>query len=155
VPSPIQASVQLSAPLSLAYRRGTSFESFPDFLPGLDAVRVLGDARLCFQAAVGGTSHTWEARIAELVRNRRLAIESEDYLPITGVFEFHSPRRGLTEVHAEVTYELDPVRGRLLDLLLDPQRQLEEGLRRFAAAVEAEHGNGDARRVASDGAGHR
>lgn len=137
--SRIDALVQVRAPLSMTYRRGTSFESFPDFVPGLDAVHALEDGAVRFVADVAGTKHDWEVRIAERVPNRRLVIQSEDRVRMTGVFEFSSQRRGVAVVRAEVSYDIDPLRGRLLDLLVDPKRQLEDGLRRFADAVEAEH----------------
>lgn len=138
MPYRIEACIEISAPLTVVYGRAARFEKYPDFLPGLAAVAVLSGDRVRFEAEVGGVRQGWEAHIAERVRHRRLVLVCSDPMALAGALEFQLIARGITELTAAVEYELDPVRARLAELLLEPRRQLEDGLRRFKDIVEHE-----------------
>lgn len=139
----LEAKIAVAVPMAVAYERSLRFEDYPDFVPSLTAVERLGRDRLSFVAEVSGERHEWGAQITDAQPHHRLRVEVTERVRAAAVVRFTANKSGGTQVHVEVEYHLDPLRARLLEMLVDPQRQLADGLERFKQAVE--DGNGSKR----------
>jgi hypothetical protein len=144
----LKASREIAAPLRLVYERAAAFEDYPAFVPGLVAVRQVSPRRLQFEARIGDSAHRWPARIAELRRDRSVAIVVDQRFRATARAGLRRAGPDATAVEVELEYALDPLRERLLGLLFDPQAQLEAGLDLFADWVEDEYRGTPRRRPA-------
>lgn len=100
------------APRERVYAYWTAFESFPDFLDGVDAVRDLGEGRFSFDlrspgggGAPGGGA-AWEARLVRAIPGSELAWESEpdSAVQCRGSVRFLSEEGGGTVVELEAEY---------------------------------------------------
>jgi uncharacterized membrane protein len=139
----LEAKIAVGVPVAVAYECSTRFEDYPDFVPSLTAVQRLGGDRLRFVAELSGERHEWGAQITDAQPHHRLRVQVTERVRAAAVVRFSAIKPGRTQVHVEVEYDLDPLRARLLEMLVDPQRQLEAGLERFKETVE--NGSGSRR----------
>lgn len=128
---PLEASAEIPETLAVVYERLVSFERYPEFLPGLVAVRRLSPRRLSFEAQVAGTNHQWPARITEQRRGRSVAMAVDERFRASARVHLHPVGPRVTALGVALDFDVDPFRERLLTLLLDPQQQLEAGVARF------------------------
>ena len=61
----IQTSIDVEVPLTTAYNQWTQFETFPEFMEGVERVQQLDDARLHWVAQIAGQRREWDAKITE------------------------------------------------------------------------------------------
>ena len=61
----IEKTVVVDAPVRAVYDQRTQFETFPEFMGGVQKVTQLSDDRLEWVAEIGGVRRQWEARILE------------------------------------------------------------------------------------------
>jgi uncharacterized membrane protein len=137
----VEKSIEVNAPPEEVYRFWRNFENFPRFMENLEWVRVIDDTRSRWR--VKGPAHIdaeWEAEIINEVPNELIAWRSLNGSNVdnAGSVHFRPTDRG-TEVKVEFLYH--PPAGRVgagLAKLLgeDPEKQVEEDLRRFKALVE-------------------
>lgn len=135
MPRRLEASAELSAPRSHVYACLVAFEQYPSFLPGVLAVRRVSPRRLVLVGRVGDEVHEWPARISEQRRDRSVALTLDQRLRVSARVQLESVGPEETRIAVEVDYALDPLRERLLNLLFDPQQQLDAGLERFVSWV--------------------
>ena len=64
----IEESIEIEVPVSTAYNQWTQFESFPQFMDGVERVEQKDDTRLHWVAEVGGERREWNAEITEHIR---------------------------------------------------------------------------------------
>ena len=63
--SRIEKSTEVNVPVSSAYNQWTQFESFPQFMEGVESVTQADDAHLHWRGKVGGEAREWDAEITE------------------------------------------------------------------------------------------
>ena len=54
MPSTVEKSVEVNAPISTVYNQWTQFEQFPKFMEGVEEVKQLNDKRLHWKVKVDG-----------------------------------------------------------------------------------------------------
>src|SRR5215211_6342454 len=69
----IEKSIDVRAPVNVAYNQWTQFEEFPRFMEGVKSVQQLDDKRLRWVAEIGGQEADWEAEITEQTPDQRVA----------------------------------------------------------------------------------
>jgi uncharacterized membrane protein len=69
----IEKSVDVAVPVSTAYNQWTQFESFPEFMEGVDEITQLSDTRTHWRTSVGGVTREFDAEITEQHPELRLA----------------------------------------------------------------------------------
>lgn len=55
-------SIDVNVPVSTAYNQWTQFESFPQFMEGVEEVRQLDHTRLHWRATIGGKTESGRRR---------------------------------------------------------------------------------------------
>ena len=68
----IEESIEIEVPVSTAYGQWTQFESFPQFMDGVERVEQTDDTHLRWVVEVGGEKREWNAEIIEQHADRRI-----------------------------------------------------------------------------------
>jgi uncharacterized membrane protein len=74
----IETSVEVEQPVRTVYNQWTQFETFPQFMEGVEEVRQLDDTHLHWRAKIAGQERQWKAEITEQTPDQRVAWKSVD-----------------------------------------------------------------------------
>jgi len=137
-----EKSVEVKAPVEVVFDLYSDFEKFPQWMEHIKEVRRTGE-RLTKWAADAplGINVEWEAETTTLEPNRRIGWRTlRGDIQTEGEVTFEKTERGTTMMHVSLGYE--PPAGHLGTLLAkffgtDPQKQMDEDLRRFAKLAES------------------
>lgn len=132
-----QNSIRVNVPVRTAYNQWTQFESFPQFMEGVEEVRQIDDKRLHWRAKVAGKQQEWDAEITEQLPDQKVAWRSLDGAPNAGVVTFNHVDDNTTLIMLQLDYEpqgLVEKTGSALGLL---QSQIEGDLKRFKQYIES------------------
>jgi Polyketide cyclase / dehydrase and lipid transport len=120
------------------YNQWTQFEDFPHFTEGVEGVRQEGDKKFFWRAKIGGKVKEWEARITDQILDQRIAWESVDGSPNSGVVTFEAAGPDATQVTAPIDYEPEGFLEKAGDALGIPSAKVEGDLQRFRDYLEEE-----------------
>jgi uncharacterized membrane protein len=134
--STIVESVDVAVPVRTAYDQWTQFESFPQFMEGVKAVKQLDDTTLAWVAEIAGKEERWKARITEQEPDQRVAWTAIDGARNAGVVTFHRLGEGRTRVTLQLEVEPDGAVETIGDALGLVQRRVKGDLERFKAFIE-------------------
>src|SRR4051794_1630347 len=132
----VEKAIEVNVPVRTAYNQWTQFESFPQFMEGVQEVRQLDDRRLHWRAEVAGKEREWNAEITEQHPDERIAWTSTVGAPNSGVVTFHYIDPTTTRVMVQMDFAPDgavEVVGSALGLL---ERRVAGDLDRFKAFIE-------------------
>src|SRR5215207_5054473 len=100
-------AVEVGVPVRTAYNQWTQFETFPQFMEGVEEVRQLDDTHLQWRAKVAGRTKEWRAEVTEQHPDERVAWRSEGGADNAGVVTFHKLGDGRSRVTAQIDAEPD------------------------------------------------
>jgi len=103
--SRIEKSIDVNVPVHTAYNQWTQFESFPQFMEGVEEVQQLDNKRLHWRAQIGGKEKEWDAEIVEQEPDQRVAWRSLSGAPNDGVVTFEPIDADTTRVTLALDYE--------------------------------------------------
>ncbi|HEY9290135.1 MAG TPA: SRPBCC family protein, partial [Microlunatus sp.] len=132
--------IEVNVPISTAYNQWTQFESFPQFMNGVDEVRQLDDKHLHWKVSVPGVSREYDAEITEQRPDEVVAWQSSGDTDHSGSVVFESLDDNTTKIMASINYDTEGVAEKAGDVLNVPQRQLKNDLARFKDFIEARGG---------------
>ncbi|HZT95540.1 MAG TPA: SRPBCC family protein [Chloroflexota bacterium] len=132
----VEKSIDVNVPVETAYNQWTQFESFPNFMEGVESVRQLDDRRLHWKAEIGGREEEWDADITEQIPDSRVAWTSISGAPNAGVVTFHRLSDDTCRVTLQIEYEPQGAVESLGDALGVVRRQVEGDLERFKEFIE-------------------
>lgn len=101
--STIEQSVEVDVPVTTAYNQWTQFESFPQFMDGVDEVRQVSDTLTHWKISIGGVKREFDADVVEQTPDQRIAWKSVDGTGHAGVVTFHR----LDDDHTRIMLQLD------------------------------------------------
>jgi hypothetical protein len=99
----IEQSIDVDVPVRVAYDQWTQFESFPEFMEGVESVRQVDDTHLHWVATVAGKRQEWDAEISEQLPDQRIAWHSTSGDGNAGAVDFHR----LSDTSTRVTLTMD------------------------------------------------
>ncbi|MEV8371126.1 SRPBCC family protein [Kribbella sp. NPDC056861] len=99
-------SVDVEAPITAVYNQWTQFESFPQFMDGVDEVKQLDDTHTHWVTSMAGVKREFDATITEQHPEERVAWASDSEPRHAGVITFHRIDDTTTRVTAQM--DLDP-----------------------------------------------
>jgi uncharacterized membrane protein len=134
--STIVESIVVDVPVTTAYNQWTQFESFPDFMQGVERVEQLDDTHLHWEAAVAGQRVEWDAEIVEQAPDRRIAWTSVDGRRNAGMVSFHRVNDTQTRIQLRMAYEAEGKLETLADALGLARRSVRGNLERFKRLIE-------------------
>lgn len=135
--STIEESVVVDVPITTAYNQWTQFESFPQFLEGVESVQQRDDKRLHWAAEIAGKRREWDAEITEQRPDGRVAWRSTSGAPNAGAVTFHRLSDEQTKVMVQIDYEPEGAVESVGDALGMVERRTKGDLERFKGFIEA------------------
>ncbi len=135
--SSVEQSIEVDVPVRTAYDQWTQFETFPQFMEGVEAVQQTDDTHLHWVASIAGVKREWDAEISEQLPDERIAWHALDGAENAGVVTFH----WLTDDRTKVMLQLDMEPEGLVETAGDKlgfvRRRVAGDLERFKDFVEA------------------
>jgi len=132
----IEKSVDVQVPVSTAYNQWTQFESFPEFMEGVEKIDQLSDTRTHWRTKIAGVAREFDADITEQHPDERVAWRTTDGPHQAGVVTFHRIDDRTTRVMLQMEYEPDSLVEKAGTALGLVQRTVEGDLKRFKEFIE-------------------
>ncbi|GHF82346.1 putative membrane protein [Amycolatopsis bartoniae] len=134
--STITETVDVDVPVTTAYNQWTQFESFPQFMEGVEQIRQLDDTHLHWVTKVGGATREFDATITEQHPDERVAWKSDSGPNHGGVVTFHRLSDATTRVTAQMDVDPEGFVEQVGDKLGVLNRRVKGDLRRFKEFIE-------------------
>ncbi len=132
----LEKTIEVSSPLSQVYNQWTQFESFPEFMQGVEEVRQLDDKRLRWKAQIAGKQEEWTSEIYEQVPDQKIAWRSIEGAKNGGAVKFKALGADRTEITLCLEYEPEGIIEQAGDMLGVVTRRVEGDLQRFKQFIE-------------------
>ncbi|HEY7782272.1 MAG TPA: SRPBCC family protein [Ktedonobacterales bacterium] len=136
-------SIDVNVPVRTAYNQWTQFETFPEFMEGVETVRQLDATHLHWTATVGGKRQEWEAEIDEQIPDQKVAWHSTSGDRNAGVVTFNRLGPDQTRVLLSLEYEPAGALERAGATLGFLERRVKGDLERFRAFIESRGAAGE------------
>ncbi|GAA5197583.1 hypothetical protein GCM10023346_32610 [Arthrobacter gyeryongensis] len=101
----VNRTIDVEVPVSVAYNQWTQFESFPEFMKGVEAVEQIDETALHFSTNVGGVKREFNAQILEQVPDSLVSWASIDGPRNAGTVSFEPLGADRTRVRVEIEWE--------------------------------------------------
>jgi uncharacterized membrane protein len=133
----IEESIEIEVPVSTAYGQWTQFESFPEFMDGVESVEQTDDTHLRWVAEVGGEKREWSAEITEQHADHRIAWKALGQEGPNGVVTFHRLDDSRTKVMVQMDYEPDGMKESLGSAVGLDSHRVKDDLESFKEFIES------------------
>lgn len=135
--STVMESIDVSVPVHTAYNQWTQFETFPEFMGGVEKITQIDETRTHWTTKIAGVEREFDAEITEQHPDERVAWKSVDGKQHAGVVTFHR----LSDEETKVTVQLDWATEGLIEkagaAIGADDRQIKKDLERFKAFIES------------------
>jgi uncharacterized membrane protein len=118
--SEVMSQIDVDVPISVVYNQWTLFESFPDFMGGVDEITQLDDTHTHWKVSVAGVE--WK---------------SVDGTSHAGVVTFHQLSPETTRVHVQLDWTPQGIVEKAGSLLNIDDAQVKSDLKKFKELIEA------------------
>ncbi len=129
-------SINVEAPVRVAYNQWTQFEDFPKFMEGVESVTQVTDDRLTWNVVIGGVRREFETTITEQTPDQRIAWTTIHGPAHAGVVTFHTIDGDTTRVTLQMDYDPDGLLETVADRLGFVSKKIEGDLARFQKFIE-------------------
>jgi uncharacterized membrane protein len=133
----IEESIEIEVPVSTAYNQWTQFESFPQFMDGVERVEQKSDTRLHWVAEVGGQTREWDAEITEQHPDHRVAWKALEEDGPNGAVTFHKLDDARTKVMLQFDYEPEGLKESIGSLIGLDSHRVKDDLESFKEFIES------------------
>ena len=134
-------TIDVDVPVTTAYNQWTQFETFPQFMDGVDEVVQVTDTLTHWKISIAGVKREFDAEITEQHPDERVAWRSVGGTGHAGVVTFHK----LTDSSCRVTLQLDTEPQGLVEKAGDAlgltTLNAKGDLKRFKAFIESRGGD--------------
>ena len=130
-------SVDVDAPISAVYNQWTQFESFPQFMGGVDEITQTDDTHTHWVTSIGGVTREFDTEVTEQHPEERVAWKSTDGTTHAGVITFHRLSDTSTKVTAQIDWQPEGVVEKAGSVLGFDDRQVQSDLDRFKVFIES------------------
>ena len=136
----IEESIEIDVPVSTAYNQWTRFESFPQFMDGVERVEQKDDKRLHWVADVGGETREWDAEITEQHSDHRVAWKAIDQNGPNGVVTFHKLDDSRSKVMVQMEYDPEGLKESIGSVVGIDSHRVKGDLESFKDFIESRGG---------------
>ncbi|HWV26502.1 MAG TPA: SRPBCC family protein [Aeromicrobium sp.] len=133
-------TVDVGVDISTAYNQWTQFESFPQFMEGVDKVEQIDDTHLHWVTSVGPVSREFNATITEQHPDERIAWKSDDGPQHAGVVTFHRLNDDETRVTVQMDIDPEGFAENVADKAGVIDRRVKGDVKRFKDFIESHGG---------------
>jgi len=134
--SNITKSVDVEVPVPTAYNQWTQFESFSEFMEGVDEVRQIDDTHTHWVISIGGVTREFDAEITEQHANERVAWNATEGINHAGVVTFHRLDEGVCRVTLQMDVDADGVAEKAAEKSGILGARVQGDLERFKKFIE-------------------
>ncbi len=135
----ITSDIEVDVPIRTAYEQWTQFESFPEYLSGVDEVTQLDDATTHWIVDVGGVRREFDARIIDQVPDDHIAWRSLNEVAHEGRVSFRPGSDGGTRVELSMQWEPEGFIEKAGAALHVDDMVVKHDLERFKDFIEGRH----------------
>ncbi|CAN7173310.1 cyclase [Arthrobacter sp. Leaf337] len=133
----LQETIEVEVPVSTAYNQWTQFESFPEFMKGVESVEQIDETSLHFRTDIAGVRREYNAQITEQLPDRRIAWVSTDKPRNAGEISFESLGPEHTRVTVALEWEPEGLVEKAGSAVGAVSHQLSADLKRFKHFIES------------------
>jgi uncharacterized membrane protein len=129
-------SIEVNVPIRTVYNQWTQFESFPQFMEGVDRITQQTPTRTHWETSIGGVTREFDAEVTEQHPDERIAWHSVTGPQHAGVVTFHRIDDRTTRVNLQMEFSpetLTEKAGAALGIL---SNRVQGDLKRFKEFVE-------------------
>ena len=134
--SRIIEQIEVDVPVRVAYDQWTQFESFPQFMEGIDRVVQLDDRTLEWTATIAGKTKHWRAEIVEQQPDTVVSWRSTEGARNDGNIAFEPLGPDRTRVTLQLDVEPEGLVEKAGDALGIVERRVRGDLERFREFIE-------------------
>ncbi|MFD6888033.1 SRPBCC family protein [Streptomyces sp. NPDC059957] len=135
--SKVEESVEVDVPVRTAYNQWTQFDSFPQFMDGVERIDQRTDTMTHWVTKVGGVEREFEAEITEQIPDERVAWTTlGGEVRQAGVVTFHRLDDARCKVMLQLDYDPEGFAENVGDKLGLVKRQVTGDLKRFKTFIE-------------------
>jgi uncharacterized membrane protein len=135
--STIEKSVEVAVPVRRAYNQWTQFESFPQFMDGVEEVRQTTDTRTRRRTKIAGVAREFDAEIVDQQPDRRIAWHTTEGPEQGGVATFEPVTEHTTRVALAMEFAPEGVGEKVADATNLVERRVQKDLERFKEYIES------------------
>ncbi|CBG75512.1 MULTISPECIES: SRPBCC family protein [Streptomyces] len=133
----IEESVEVHVPVRTAYNQWTQFETFPEFMSGVERIEQRSDTLTHWVTKVDGVRREFDAEITEQIPDERVAWTTVGgEARQAGVVTFHHLSEERTKVMLQMDFEPTGAAEKAADKLGVVKRQTKGDLERFKTFIE-------------------
>jgi uncharacterized membrane protein len=134
----VEKSIDVDVPIRQAYDQWTQFETFPEFMNGVERITQLDDRRTHWVTKIGGVEREFDAEITEQHPDERVAWKSTDGDAVhAGVVTFHKISDNTTRVMVQLDWEPQGVVEKVGAAVGADDRQISADVKRFKEFIES------------------
>ena len=134
--SDITQTIDVDVPITTAYNQWTQFETFPQFMDGVDEVTQTSDTLTHWKISIAGVKREFDAKITEQTPDERVAWTSVDGADSTGVVTFHKIEPAKTRVTLQLETKPDGLLEKVGDAVGLTKSNAKGDLERFKMFIE-------------------
>jgi uncharacterized membrane protein len=135
--SQVQESIDVHVPVRTAYDQWTQFESFPQFMDGVESITQLDDKHSHWVTKIAGVQREFDTEITEQHPDERVAWKSTGGdTRHAGVVTFHRLDDNTTRVTVQIDWEPQGLVEKAGSTLNMDDRQVKADTKRFKAFIE-------------------
>jgi len=135
--SRISETVVVDVPVSVAYDQWTQFESFPQFMEGVERVVQLDDRTLDWTATIAGKTKHWRAEIFEQEPDQVISWRSTEGARNDGTVRFEPIDANSSRVTLDLDVEPEGPLEATGDALGIVSRRVRGDIERFKSFIES------------------
>jgi uncharacterized membrane protein len=133
----ITESIDVGVDVTTAYDQWTQFESFPQFMEGVDEVRQIDDTHLHWVTSVGPVTREFDATVTEQHPDERVAWKSDSGPEHAGVVTFHRLDDQTTKVTVQMDIDPEGFVENVADKAGILDQRVKGDLKRFKDFIES------------------
>jgi uncharacterized membrane protein len=135
--SSVIETIDVSVPVRTAYNQWTQFESFPEFMGGVESITQTSETLTHWKTKIGGVEREFDAEITEQHPDERVAWKSVDGKEHAGVVTFHRLSDSETKVTVQLDWEPEGLVEKAGAVVGADDRQIKSDLKKFKAFIES------------------
>jgi uncharacterized membrane protein len=133
----VEETIEVDVPVHTAYDQWTQFETFPEFMSGVDEVRQLTDTTNHWKTHVGGVERDFDTEIVEQRPDEKIAWRSVDGKSHAGVVTFTPLDMNHTKVAVHFEWAPETFAEKAGAALNIDNMQVKSDMRKFKHFIES------------------
>jgi uncharacterized membrane protein len=133
----VEETVDVAVPVRTAYNQWTQFESFPQFMSGVESVTQLTDTTNHWVTKVGGVQREFDTEIVDQEPDDRIAWRSTDGKSHAGIIRFTPLDANHTKVKVHFEWAPETVTEKAGAALKIDEMQVKADMRKFKSFIES------------------